>query len=569
MMLQTRKNDELGFELVRVAVSGPEGPRTIHRTVIQKQENLTLSEVLLRKALVSAENLRGAMGAILNVPVVDLKHQVIDVEVLKYIPQALARRHRALPLELKSNILLVAMANPDDLRALEDLKSHARVRLQPALADPAELNDAIDRCYKATSEIYNHLQNHTQPATSGGAVPAQPAQSEEALVQTSVVRTLELLLTQAVRDRVSDVHIEPQPDRLRVRYRIDGVLHEVISLPSLIHSALVSRIKILGSMNIAERRLPQDGQFNFKGGGKEVDIRVASVETTYGERVVLRLLDKTNSVLSLPDLGFLPEALAQYQALLRAPYGMILVSGPTGSGKTTTLYASVNSIDHLSKNVVTIEDPVEYQFGGISQIQVNAKAGLTFASGIRAIMRHDPDVILVGEIRDADTAQTAVQASLTGHLVLSSIHANNTEGVVHRLVNLGVDPFLASASLLGVVAQRMIRKVCPHCAVQVEIPRAEQVVYEQEMGESGSMFSYGQGCQNCASTGYRGRTGVFEILTMTDNLRAVFAGNREPGALQQQAIKDGMVTLVRDGFIKAKLGISTPAEVLRNLYSVG
>jgi len=515
---------------------------------------------------VSAEDLRLVMGAILNVPVLDLKHQVIDVEVLKYIPQALARRHRALPVELKSNILLVAMVNPEDLRALEDLKSHARVRLQPALADPAEINDAIDRCYKATSEINNNLRNYAQAGTSGGAVPAQ---SEEDLEQTSVVRTLELLLTQAVRDRVSDIHIEPQPDRVRVRYRIDGVLHEVISLPSLIHLALISRIKILGKMNISERSLPQVDQINVKGGRKEVVIRVASVETTYGERVVLRLLDKTNAVLSLPDLGFLPEALARYQALLRAPYGMILVSGPTGSGKTTTLYASVNSIDHLSKNVITIEDPVEYQFAGISQIQVNAKAGLTFASGIRAVMRHDPDVILVGEIRDADTAQTAVQASLTGHLVLSSIHANNTEGVVHRLVNLEVDPFLASASLLGVVAQRMIRRVCSDCAIQVEIPRVEQVVYEQEMGERGSRFSYGQGCQNCASTGYRGRTGVFEILTMTDNLRAVFAGSREPGALQQQAIKDGMVTLVRDGFIKAKLGITTPAEVLRNLYSVG
>jgi general secretion pathway protein E len=320
-------------------------------------------------------------------------------------------------------------------------------------------------------------------------------------------------------------------------------------------------------MNIAERRLPQDGQFTYKAAGKVVDIRVASIETAHGERVVLRLLDKTTSLLSLADLGFLPHPLAQFQAMLRAPHGMILVSGPTGSGKTTTLYASVNTMDQHSKNIVTIEDPVEYRFANINQIQVNAKAGLTFASGVRALMRHDPDVILIGEIRDADTAQTAVQASLTGHLVLSSIHANDTEGVVNRLVNLGVDPFLVASTLVGVIAQRMVRRVCSHCAAEAEVSPEEYLNFEREMGESRRVFAVGQGCQSCASTGYRGRTGVFETMVLTESLRAVLIANPEPGALKRQAVKEGMVTILRDGLIKAKLGITTPSEVLRTSYS--
>jgi general secretion pathway protein E len=331
---------------------------------------------------------------------------------------------------------------------------------------------------------------------------------------------------------------------------------------------VVSRIKILARMNIAERRLPQDGQFTFRSGGKAVDVRVASIETAHGERVVMRILDKDNSLMALSDLGFAPDSLAQYQSALRMPHGLVLVSGPTGSGKTTTLYASLNAMDRNARNVVTVEDPIEYKFADINQIQVNTKAELTFAAGLRALMRHDPDVILVGEIRDQETAKTAVQAALTGHLVLSSIHANDTEGVIYRLMHLGVEPFLVASALTGVVAQRMVRRVCTKCATQRDASAEERSAYQQELQAPGYHFTEGRGCQSCANTGYRGRIGAFEVMTVSENIRSLILARPEPGVIKQQAMKEGMVPLLRDGLIKAKQGLTTPAEVLRNLYTL-
>jgi len=327
-------------------------------------------------------------------------------------------------------------------------------------------------------------------------------------------------------------------------------------------------LKIMANMNIADHR-PQDGQFSVKVRDREIDVRVATIYTTYGEMGVLRILDKSFAALSLTELGFLPSNLEQYESMLKSPFGMLLISGPTGSGKTTTLYASVNHLDNKGRNIVTIEDPVEYRFKGINQIQVNLRAGLTFATGLRAIMRHDPDVLLVGEIRDSETAEIAVQAALTGHLVLSSVHANDTIGSLFRLLDLGVKPFLVSSALIGVVAQRMVRRVCPHCRRPFRAPVEGQLAYCKELDEEQTKFLYGSGCNSCANTGYLGRTAVFEILSMSEEIRRMLLTGASAAQIQLQAKQEGMVSMWRDGMLKVKAGITTPCEVLRNVFSIG
>jgi len=321
-------------------------------------------------------------------------------------------------------------------------------------------------------------------------------------------------------------------------------------------------------MNIADHRRPQDGQFSFDSENKHIDVRVATVNTVNGEMAVLRLLDKSVAALALPQIGFLRESQEMFEQMLMMPYGMVLISGPTGAGKTTTLYAAVNSLDSVGKNIITVEDPVEYRFSNINQIQVNIKAGLTFASGLRAIVRLDPDVILVGEIRDSETALIAVQSALTGHLVLSSVHANDTTGVIFRLIDLGVEPFLISSALIGIVAQRMVRRICPHCARKVTAPLVEQMAYEKVMGEARSEFMYGEGCKMCVYTGYLGRTAIFEILTVTDNIRRMIVGGSSNTDIRAAALSEGLVPIARYGMLQAKAGVTTPYEVLRNAYTI-
>lgn len=322
-------------------------------------------------------------------------------------------------------------------------------------------------------------------------------------------------------------------------------------------------------MNIADPRRPQDGQFSVVTTGRDIDIRVATISTVHGETAVLRLLDKSMAVLSMPQLGFLPESQEKFERMLMAPYGMILLSGPTGAGKTTTLYAAVNSLDKVGRNIITIEDPVEYRFQGINQIQINTKAGVTFASGLRAIVRLDPDVILVGEIRDGETADIATQSALTGHLVLSSVHANDTVGVIFRLIDLGVEPFLICSAVICIIAQRMVRRVCPNCATSTQAPLVEQAAYFRETGEERTEFNYGNGCKICTYTGYLGRTGVFEILTISDEIKRLIVTRASSAEIRAKAIEEGMLTLAQDGMLKAGAGVTTPYEVLRNAYSAG
>jgi len=491
-----------------------------------------------------------------------LKHRP-DHEVLELIPESMARRFNAMPMAVSDNTLQVAMSNPADIFAFEALALQSRMRIEPIAASEKEVREAIDFSYRGFGQIEEQISR-----MPSGAEAVDEQALIEAAEDTPVASALRLIIDEAAKARSSDIHIEPEEDVLRIRYRIDGALQEVMSLPLKIHLSLTSRIKIMADMNIADHLRPQDGQFSTEAKGRPIDIRVATSPTVHGETTVMRLLDKSLAIMDLPELGFSAEALAKYGNMLNVAFGMVLISGPTGSGKTTTLYASVNKMDKISRNVITVEDPVEYRFASMNQIQVNPRAGLTFASGLRSILRLDPDVILVGEIRDAETARIAVQSALTGHLVLSSIHANDAIGVIFRLLDLGIEPFLVSSAVIGVVAQRMVRRICPDCAVHKEAPLMEQLAYTNETGEKRTEFLYGEGCELCSYTGYRGRIGLFEVLPVSDKIRMQILKGASTTEVRQQAIEEGMAPLIKDGMLKVKQGITTPSEVLRNAYFI-
>jgi general secretion pathway protein E len=554
---------KLGEMLVESGVLTPDqlGP------AIEEAQRLGrwLGEYLVSEGLVTPADLAMALSLQLNVPFIDLKHHAVQPRALDLVPEDYARQHILIPIDIAGDALVVVMADPGNIQILEDLKTRAKMAIQPAIGVPSDIHKAINRHYRASGEIEAQISQVVPPVAEA---PVQEALAADLVAETPIVRTVDLLVAQAVRDRASDIHLEPQEGHLRIRYRIDGILHEVQTLPLSVHGQLVSRIKVLAGMNIAERRRPQDGQFSVQVEGKDVDFRVATSDSTHGEMMVLRVLDTSLSLLALTDLGFLPDALDRYSRILRSPYGMVFVTGPTGSGKTTTLYASVNQLDRKGRNIITIEDPIEYQFEDVNQIQVNPRADITFASGLRSIMRLDPDVILVGEVRDRETAQMATQAALTGHLVLSSIHANDAVGVLFRLLDLGIEPPLIASALVGMVSQRLIRRVCPHCRSLSQAPPEERLAYEGELGERRDEFYYGTGCNFCADTGYQGRTGVFEVLAFSEEMRRLLLEGANSGQLKAQAEAEGMVTMRRDGMLKAQQGITTPYEVIRAAFSI-
>lgn len=530
---------------------------------LQQQQGGRLSDILTRQGLVKAEQLAIVLSIKLNLPLIDLKRHAVQPHALRLIPEEMARKHTLIPLDIVNDSLMVVMADPEDIRTIADVKAQAKMRVEIALGIRSDIERAIDLNYRSSGAIEKQVSQFT-PA-------ADDKTDDDTLIltaRTPIAETLDLLVTQAVKDRASDVHIEPQEDRLRIRYRIDGILHDMFSFPLNVHNPLISRVKILAEMDISEQRRPQDGQFSIKIGGNEVDIRAATMETPYGERVTLRILDKSLALFTLTELGFQPGVLKKYRAMLKSPIGMMLASGPTGSGKTTTLYASINELDRNERNIMTIEDPIEYSFMDINQSQVNNKAGITFASGLRAIMRHDPDVILVGEIRDTDTATTAIQAALTGHLVLSSIHANDAAGVLFRLFDLDVESASVSSTLISIVAQRMVRRICPNCRAPSEPSPEELKTFHKELEEEGTTFYHGTGCNLCTHTGYRGRTGIFELLVMSEEIRKILRGHGSASDIREQAITEGMMTMKQDGMLKVKEGITSVSEVLRSVFSI-
>ncbi len=494
---------------------------------------------------------------------INLRKQFPQPEAIRLVPEDMARKYNAIPVSISGNALIVAMVDPLDIFALEALAHQSSLRIEPQAAPRDEIQEAIDFNYRSYAEIEKQVSN---------IQPGEEAEGEHIRLTTvtdaPVAQALILIIDEAVKARASDIHLQPQEDKLRVRYRIDGTLQDALSLPAATCVPLISRIKVLANMNIADRHRPQDGQFSVEAKGRYIDIRVGTVPTVYGEMAALRLLYKAKATMTLPELGFSNESLMMYEKMLKVPYGMILVSGPTGAGKTTSLYASINCLDRVGRNIITVEDPVEYRFKNINQIQVNTKAGMTFASGLRSILRLDPNVILVGEIRDAETANIAVQSALTGHLVLSSIHANDAIGVVSRLLDLGIEPFLVASSLTGIVAQRMVRRICPECARTVKVSLLEQMIYTKEARDERTEFVYGAGCPACSQTGYRGRMGIFEILQVSDEIRAGLIKGASTSELRSMALKNGMITLLKDGMFKVKANFTTPSEVLRNAYAV-
>jgi len=530
---------------------------------LQRGRGGRLGDLMLNQGLLKPEQLAAAISVQLNLPLIDLKRHMIQPDALKLVPEEIARENTLIPLDVIGNSLVVVMADPEDVSVIERIMSSSKMSVKAALGISSDIQRAIDLNYKPGAEIEKqvaeflpNLPKDTQVIPElGGSAP--------------IVQILDLLLTQAVRLKASDVHIEPQKDRLRVRFRIDGILRDVFSLPSSVSAPLTSRVKIMAGMNIADQRRPQDGQISIKVGVRDVDIRVATISAANGERATLRILDKSLPLLSLSNIGLSPDALKKYQAMLKSPYGMILSGGPTGSGKTTTLYASISSLDRKERNIMTIEDPIEYHFADINQTQVNLKADITFANGLRALMRHDPDIILIGEIRDKDTATIAVQAALTGHLVLCSIHANDAVGVFFRLIDLGIEPYLIASTLVGIAAQRMVRRICPHCRTTYQPSAEEKRVYAEVLGQQPTVLYRGEGCNLCSGTGYQGRTGIFELLVISEGIGRMLAADINAADIRAQSIKEGMATLKHDGILKVRDGITTMAEVVQAALGPG
>lgn len=494
-----------------------------------------------------------------------LRREAIKPETLQLVPETIARTYNILPLEVKGNTLRIAMANTSDIHALEAVESRTQMRVESVAASPDDVLAAIDFHYQSS---YGDIEKDLSVLSSTASETTIEDLTPDTASDAPIAKALTLIIDEAIKARASDIHIQPEEDNLRIRYRIDGTLHEKHNLPLQTAVPLISRIKILAKMNIADHHRPQDGQLSVKPKDRPaIDIRVGIIPIINGEMAALRLLDKSKAVMTLSQLGFRQQSMDLYEEMLKVPYGMLLVTGPTGAGKTTTLYASLNSLDKKGRNILTIEDPVEYRFKNINQIQVNARAGLTFAAGLRSILRLDPDVILVGEIRDAETANIAVQSALTGHLVLSSIHANDAVGVVSRLLDLGVEPFLIASALIGVVAQRMGRRVCSVCAEMTEVSITEQHAYTRETGEERKQFLSGKGCKSCSETGYQGRIGFFEIMKISDEIRSMVLEGVNATQIRKRAIQDGMVPLIQDGMLKVKDNITNPAEVLRNAYT--
>jgi len=531
---------------------------------VQSQEGGRIGEILVRQGVLKYEDLLKMLSNQLKVPIVDVKGRLIKPEVLELVPEKIARERNIIPVEVVDDKLVIVMGRPEDIITIDDIALITNLKVHIALGAPPDIEQAIHQNYSSNEE----LEILTTEPENADETDFDP--DKIVINDAPVVQSLNKIINQAVQDRASDIHFEPhKKKKLRVRFRIDGILHDKYSLPASSHSALITRLKILSQMNIAENRRPQDGQLSIKSGQKNIDIRVATVGTSQGERATLRILDKSIPLLDLDQLGFLPETLEQFENMLKSTYGMILIGGPTGSGKTTTLYSMINHLNHRETNIMTIEDPIEYNLPDISQMQVNERSGLTFATSLKAILRHDPDVILVGEIRDPDTAKIAVQAALTGHLVLASIHASDSAGMMFRLIELGVEPYLISSTLIGLIAQRMIRRVCTYCTKPVEISMEEKKAYVNEMGEEPPEIQDGEGCSLCANTGYYGRTGIFELLKMNETIRTRLLNGSVASEIRQEAINQGMITIGHEGMMKAKLGITSIKEVLRSIFTVG
>ncbi|MDR2899031.1 MAG: GspE/PulE family protein [Clostridiales bacterium] len=524
----------------------------------------TLSQALLESAFVKETDILKILGAQYNIPFIDLVETDISKDTLKLISGRLAKEHNIIPVKRDGNQLILAMSDPFNYIALDDAKRFSGLNIHQVLAGSTDILEAIEKFYAGEStqkysaalkEEYQNLSVNELPGISEGDISGAP-----------VVLLVDSTIKQAFKTHASDIHIEPMETDMRVRFRIDGQLQEVMRQSLSASAAIVTRIKIMAGMDIAEKRLPQDGRIAMDIDGQSVDMRISTLPTVYGEKVEIRLLGLgKDAEYTRKSLGFIRENNALFDRLLKSPHGIILVSGPTGSGKTTTLYTALLELNKVSRNIITVEDPVEYKLEGINQVHVNQKAGLTFATGLRSILRQDPDIIMIGEIRDSETAQIAMRAAITGHLVLSTIHTNDAASAIARLMDMGIETYIAASSLVGVVAQRLVRKICPRCRSEYQPDDYEKMMFNLSDGE----FLYkGKGCPACNHTGYSGRIAVHEILIVNKEIKGLISENASAEVIKDRATQLGMIPLKDGGVYLAKAGVTTAAEVISMSYSV-
>ena len=519
----------------------------------------SLGDVLVSKQMATEEQVMVALGKQHGLPYIPLGEYEIDPEVVAPVSEVMARRYKIIPVDRTGNTLTVALSDPANIFLLDDIRLRTKMEIIPLLSTEVDIEAAINKYYGNNADAFEQLIGS---AADDVEVVEQKGDDENGLDDADaapVIKLVNLIIAEAIRNRVSDIHLEPQENSVQVRYRIDGRLKLMPSPPKRLQSAMISRLKIMAGADIAERRKPQDGRFEMRTGSKKVDFRVSFLPTVFGEKVVIRLLDPTNLMLDMTKLGFEQESLNKFEKSILKPYGMILVTGPTGSGKSTTLYSALTRINDPEKNVITVEDPIEFQVAGINQVPVHPEAGLTFAAGLRSILRQDPDIIMIGEIRDLETAEISVKAALTGHLLLSTLHTNDAPSAIQRLTNMGVEPFLVTASLVLVVAQRLVRRVCPNCKEPYEPP----VELLQELGMSPGSYTFqkGHGCSTCTETGYKGRVALYEVMAMTDALSDGVIRGLSTHELRQIAKEEGMTTLRDSGLAKIAVGLTTPEEV--------
>jgi type IV pilus assembly protein PilB len=520
----------------------------------------SLGRVLIDLGYIRERDLVRALAEQVGLEFVDLTEYRIDAAAAALLPEALCRRYRALPIGEEDGKLLVAMSDPANVYALDDIRTITGRDVRPVVATANDVEQSIQK-FSGMGEQVEALATEAADAidTDGGVAV------EAAVEEAPIVKLVQAIMTQAAADRASDVHIEPTETDVRVRFRVDGVLHEVMHSPKSIQGGLISRLKVMGDLNIAEKRIPQDGRVSLRINNRSLDLRLATLPTVHGEKIVIRILDKSNALLQLSELGFLPQAFESYERSFRKPYGAILVTGPTGSGKSTTLYATLNIVNSIDRHIVTVEDPVEYRLPGVNQMQVNPKAGLTFASALRSILRADPDIILIGEIRDRETAMIAVESALTGHLVLPSLHTNDAPSAITRLIEMQVETFLVGSAIDCVVAQRLARKLCEKCK-QAYAPEGSELIEagfaESRIPELG-LFFRASGCQSCSNTGYRGRIGLYEVMPMTEEIERLTVERASSETVKRVAIEQGMYTLRDDGLYKAASGLTSIEEIAR------
>ena len=527
----------------------------------QRRLGRSLGRVLVELGVLSEGQLVAALAQQIGLRFVDLTDHPVDPAAVALVPEAVARRHTALPLGWEDGRLLVAMADPANVFAIDDLRSLTGCDVKAVVATKPDVLAALDRHHRSELE----LDDLTSAMRGADRDDDELQRVTEIVEDAPIVRFVNLLITQAVQDRASDIHLEPGERDLRVRFRIDGVLHEIMRAPKSVSSGVTSRLKIMADVDIAERRLPQDGRLTVTAGGRKVDLRLATLPTVWGEKIVMRILDNSTAMLKLTDLGFGEANAEVYARSYAKPYGMILVTGPTGSGKSTTLYATLNVVSRPEINVITVEDPVEYRLPGINQVQTNAKAGLTFAAALRSILRSDPDVVLLGEIRDGETAHIAVEAALTGHLVLSTLHTNDAPSAVVRLTEMGIEPFLVGSALECVLAQRLARRLCPRCK-EAYVPTAEALREHRvpwSPDEPPPTLYRAVGCTACARTGYTGRLALHEVMAVTEDVERMAVARESAAAIGRLAREQGMVTLRDDGLSKVRAGVTSLEEVLR------